>query len=670
MKLSLTTKLVIGFGTIIALIAATAFLTLQRTTQINQAKSYLIEHQFVVVNSSKELLNGLYTSIAALRGYLILGNQPAQAEKFKKQRISAWETIQQSQQQLTQLANRPSQKDHQLSDSLNQLSPIMTELRQWQDKIEALSHTEANIPAITMLLNDAGPYADTALDQLNILMNEEDQQIATPKRKHLLKLFADSHSSLSNSISNLKDFLITGDNRFAAKFQANWQINQTKLKPVEDMTYLFTETEVRIWKLYLKMRQLFAPLPEEMIKLRKGNDWNKAYHLMATEAVPRVEQITEIIKQQNQLTQQDTMVLGEAIEKISLTVISASIATLLVSIIIGVILSKQLVSALVPLNRKANEIANGDLSGKNLPVKVKDEIGNLTESINHMANHLRQSVEQMNNTTQDVNQGTAQLTEANKQIADSMQHQNEKITTIASAVDQLSAAANQVAQNTADASHHAQDSANIANVGGDKLKATITTIQDIQQAVMSSNQAVENLNAKSEEIGRITEVIRDIAEQTNLLALNAAIEAARAGEQGRGFAVVADEVRQLAQRTSTSTEEITRSIQAIQQETSEAVKLMANGIQLVEQGTDNAQAAGQSIEEAVNHVNDVASMITSIAASTEQQSNVTHEIATTIEEISQLIQLATNQTQQNADATTHLLSKASQLDEQVKRFRV
>ncbi|MDE1463124.1 methyl-accepting chemotaxis protein [Spartinivicinus poritis] len=674
MKLTLTTKLAIGFGIIIALIAVTTVLTLQRTTQINQAKSSLIEHRFATVNASKELLNGLNASIASLRGYLILGSQSDKAEHFKKRRASAWQAIQQSQQQLSQLSNQPNQQDQQLNDHLSQLNPLMTELQQWQDKIEAISHTEENIPAITLLLNDAGPFAETALDQLSILIDEEDQQIATPKRKHLLKLFADSHSSLSNSISSIRDFVITSDNDFAEKYQENWKKNQVRLEQLKEMTYLFTDTESRIWKLYLEMRQMFAPLPEEIIKRRKAKDWNKANHLMATEAVPRVEQITEavnaIIQQQNQLTQQDSNLLGKAIEEISLTVITASIAVLIVSILIGLVLSKQLVNVLKPLNRKASEIAEGNLSGKLLPVHTKDEIGRLTNSINQMAKQLRQLVEQMNSTTQDVNQGTAQLTSANKQIVDSMLHQNEKITTIASAVDQLSTSANQIAQNTAEASHHAQDSANIANEGGEKLTATIATINEIQQSVLSSNRAVENLNARSEEIGRVTEVISAIAEQTGLLALNAAIEAARAGEQGRGFAVVADEVRQLAQRTSTSTEEITQSIQSIQLETSEAVKLMANGIKLVEQGTENAQATGQSIKEVVDHVNDVASMIISIATATEQQSNVIHEIASTIEEVSQLIQLATDQTQNNAQATTQLLDKASQLDEQVKRFKV
>lgn len=674
MKLTLTTKLALGFGTIITLIAITAFLTLQRTEQINQAKNRLIEHRFVIVNTSKELLNGLNTSIAALRGYLILGSQPEQAERFKGLRSSAWEAIQQSLQQLKLSANQRSQQDLQLSDSLKQLIPVMEELHQWQDKVEAISNTEENIPAIALLLNDAGPFAETALDQLNVLLDEEDQQIATPKRKHLLKLFADSHGSLSDSVSSLRNFLITGDKNHVKKYQDNWKKNQTRLEQLKPMKYLFTETELRVWTHYLEMRQLFAPLPDKMIKLRQAKDWNKANYLMATEAVPRVEQITEavnsIIQQQNLLTKQNASVLSDAIEEISLTIIITGITTLLISIMIAVILNRQIVSALAPLNNKAMKIANGDLSGTTLTVKVNDEVGSLTKSINRMADQLRQLVEQMNNATQDVNHGTAQLTDVNQQIADSMLHQNEKITTMASSVEELSATANQVAQNTANASSHAQDSAHIATEGGQKLNDTIVTINDIQQSVQSSNQAVQNLNAKSEEIGRITEVISSIAEQTNLLALNAAIEAARAGEQGRGFAVVADEVRQLAQRTSESTEEITQSIQDIQQETSQAVKIMANGIKLVKHGTETAQAAGQSIEAVVDHVNDVASMIASIATSTEQQSSVTHEIAATIEEITQLVQVATGQTQQNAQATTQLLDKASQLSEQVKQFKL
>ena len=179
---------------------------------------------------------------------------------------------------------------------------------------------------------------------------------------------------------------------------------------------------------------------------------------------------------------------------------------------------------------------------------------------------------------------------------------------------------------------------------------------------------MQELGKRGEQIGQVIEVINDIADQTNLLALNAAIEAARAGEHGRGFAVVADEVRKLADRTTQATEEVAQSITAIQQETDTAVQRMRAGPERVTQGVELAGRAGASLEEIVAGAGDVAGLVQSIAAAAEQQSSASEEVSRNVESITAVASQAAEGAQQSAAASAQLSGKAEQLQQLVGRF--
>ena len=186
----------------------------------------------------------------------------------------------------------------------------------------------------------------------------------------------------------------------------------------------------------------------------------------------------------------------------------------------------------------------------------------------------------------------------------------------------------------------------------------------------ASSESVTELGKRGEEIGKIIEVINDIADQTNLLALNAAIEAARAGDAGRGFAVVADEVRKLADRTTKATDEVGESIEAIQSETKLAVERMASGTEEVEKGVVLVTQAGDSLKQIVDGAQDVSGMIGSIAAAAEQQSAASEQVSNNIEKISAVSKEATEGADQASRAASELSSKAEGLQVLVSKFKV
>ncbi|MCX5689883.1 MAG: methyl-accepting chemotaxis protein, partial [Planctomycetota bacterium] len=223
---------------------------------------------------------------------------------------------------------------------------------------------------------------------------------------------------------------------------------------------------------------------------------------------------------------------------------------------------------------------------------------------------------------------------------------------------------------SADAAGRAQDSGKAATEGGQVVQETIQGMRAIAEAVTAGASSVQELGRRGEQIGEIIKVINDIADQTNLLALNAAIEAARAGEHGRGFAVVADEVRKLADRTTNATEEIAQSIQAIQQETQGAVAKMNMGTSQVEVGVGRATKAGESLRAIVSSAEDVALMIRSIAAAAEEQSAAGEQVSRSIQGINSVTSETANGAEQAAQAAADLSAKAESLRGLVSSFRL
>jgi methyl-accepting chemotaxis protein len=263
-----------------------------------------------------------------------------------------------------------------------------------------------------------------------------------------------------------------------------------------------------------------------------------------------------------------------------------------------------------------------------------------------------------------------ELSAITEQSNTGVMRQQGEINQVATAMNEMSATVSEVSKNAANAASAAQEADDSAKDGWQVVNTTVQTINNLASEVERTSEVIENLKGDSLSIGTVLDVIRDIAEQTNLLALNAAIEAARAGEQGRGFAVVADEVRTLASRTQQSTREINDMIERLQNGANQAVSVMEMGRSKAVESVEQAAKAGEALQSITSVVDNIKSMNMQIASAAEEQSATAEEINRNIVNISEVAQETAGGSQQTASASDELARLASDLQGQVAKFKV
>ncbi|MFP4224997.1 MAG: methyl-accepting chemotaxis protein [Phycisphaeraceae bacterium] len=335
------------------------------------------------------------------------------------------------------------------------------------------------------------------------------------------------------------------------------------------------------------------------------------------------------------------------------------------------LMGKQIAKGINRVTTAIHDIAQGegDLTQR-LPIPGKDEVGELAQGFNLFVAKVHDIICDVAAATREVASASTQIAASSEEMAQGINEQTEQTTQVSSAVEEMSSSVVEVARKSTEAADNATQAGKQAEEGGEVVRQTVEGMRAIAEEVNYSASAIDELGKRGEQIGQIIGVINDIADQTNLLALNAAIEAARAGEHGRGFAVVADEVRKLAERTTKATEEVAESIQAIQSETSTAVQRMGRGTERVGQGVELAEKAGASLESIVQGARGVADMIQSIAAASEQQSAAGEQISRNVESINAVTRQSSEGAGQAAAAAAQLSAKSEQLQALVDQFKL
>ena len=363
-----------------------------------------------------------------------------------------------------------------------------------------------------------------------------------------------------------------------------------------------------------------------------------------------------------------------AFDSAKLSVTLALVIGLALVVALSVVLTRQIRDPLIMLARQAQRIASGDLGRGELQEWIRgnrfnrDELGQLGSAIDRMQGALAELVSEISGSVSQLSSAVEEVSAISEQSAEGMASQQGEVSQVATAMNEMQSTVNEVSRNTTDAMGAAKQASRTSTQGNQVVRSAIGSIEQVSRQIEQAGSVVQQLETDSASISMVLDVIRGIAEQTNLLALNAAIEAARAGEQGRGFAVVADEVRSLAQRTQASTAEISKMIEVLQERTAEAGSAMQLSRQQMQESVELAREAGSSIDSINGAVTQITDMNTLIATATEQQNAVTEELNRSIVKIHTAADENAQGAQQTAQACVELSRLATSLHHMTQRF--
>lgn len=373
----------------------------------------------------------------------------------------------------------------------------------------------------------------------------------------------------------------------------------------------------------------------------------------------------------SEITTDEAFAANEALSTTLMLTSIAVVATMvLIAIVLGSTFSLRLLRPLGKLEKTIQHVENeSDLTAE-IPVSKITEFGNIANLINSMLDTFKRSMKKVSSSTAMLTNASEELSMVTQDTSAGIAQQFNEIDQVATAINEMTATVQEVANNASEAANAAATADENANNGRQVVESTINSIDTLAQQNERIAEVIISLNSKSEQIGAVMDVIKGIAEQTNLLALNAAIEAARAGEQGRGFAVVADEVRSLASRTQDSAGEIESMISELQSEMKQAVTEMDSSKELTKSSVESAASAGEALATITQSIKKIAEMNTTIAGAAEEQSAVTEEINSNIEKIRDISKKTTSGADQTTASSTELSQLSTELQQLVTQFKI
>lgn len=515
--------------------------------------------------------------------------------------------------------------------------------------VERLKAIEAGTTQYSQLLSQLAANIterEAAVKQLEVDARMAESRLSTEDKLYM------AAAALKQMRRNERSFLIEGDDKAIKQFESAVERALRSIKS----SFLDKAVKEEVSGLFDNYVATFRKAVEQV---RRNNTLETQMLDSANSILSATAELKEIQVGKMRAEQQQAITL----------IIAATIVVILLGLVLAWSLTRNIVSPIREAVNLATKVASGDLR-QDVKTERRDELGQLLSALSAMVTNLRALVRDINSGSENIASSTGELSTVTEQTSEGMTQQRDQTDQVATAMNEMAATVNEVAKSAEEAFNAANRASETATEGETAVNETLSYVSELNGLVDNVMTQLHSLQSDTQNIVTVLDVIKSVAEQTNLLALNAAIEAARAGEQGRGFAVVADEVRSLAKRTQTSASEIETLINNLVTSTEGSVQAMESGTQLAGQTLESAQATGKTIKDIAAAVEEIRQFNSQIATAAEQQSSVAEDINHNVTQIRDISDQSASSASQVASSTTELAQLGENLRVQVARFSV
>jgi len=658
-----------AFTLILVILAIVSIVPLINISTINSSVEEVIQKVQPAALTTERFGKQLNSASTILGHYLL-----TQETGYRDEYLVAIKTAEKSLHNLEDLI-----KNSEDSESLELLKSIqgnLTKLQKDNQKLIYLSlNPFENMPALNFAGKSVNPVSQEILSSSSSMLMTELDEDATRERRAIYKEISDFRFEWLNVMAHIRSYLAYRSPAAAKEILDYYNTTSDILVRLQELKNNYTFEEEEAIPHIVELQKNFKAMLDELIKIHSNDEWRTDSHFIKTEVGPLVKTMEGQIERLISLQRKKSIDMGMVLQDQSSRTVNMTLVLMIVSLsgglLIAYVLVKGTTGPLQKITTAMRDIAQGDGDlTRRLPVNGDSELSKLADAFNAFTNKIQITVAEVAQAASKLNRAAFSVSSITSKTSKNIQSQTTNIEQVATAITEMAASIQEVSRNTAKTAESAKQAKDETERGNSIITTTVNSIAKLESEIKKVMQVIADVEDGSRQIGGVLDVINGISEQTNLLALNAAIEAARAGEQGRGFAVVADEVRTLSKRTSDSTREIQRIIERLQHGTKDAVTVSNDVGRQSNDTVNHVQEAAAALKLIAEEVNTINNMSLLIAAATHEQSTTAEEVNEKIVNTNQSAEQLAVSAEETANASIDLAKLAADLQQTVNQFKV